>query len=81
MKLAPWRFPTTTWLPLDAGGATMLDIDLASHPDLVNSLADWDPVSHIISTTEGGYVVMTVLLWRRVTASDTGGARIAPARR
>ncbi len=81
MKLATWRFPITTWLPPDADAATMLDIDLASHPDLVNHLADWDPVSHTISTTDDGHVVMTVRLWRRVTAPDTPRTSDIPKRR
>lgn len=71
MKLATWRFPISSWLPGNAGGATMLDIDMSSHPDLVDHLADWTPVSHTIQTTDDGHVVMTVLLSRRVTAPDT----------
>lgn len=71
MKLATWRFPVSAWLPAGAGAATMLDIDMASHPDLVGHLADWQPVSHTISTTDDGHVVMTVLLTRAVTPPDS----------
>lgn len=71
MKLATWRFPLSTWLPPQTGSATMLDIDMASHPDLVDHLADWRPVSHTINTIDNDHVVMSVLLTRAVNAPDT----------
>lgn len=71
VKLATWRFPMTAWLPADVGAATMPDVDMASHPDMVGHLADWHPVSHTISTTDDGHVVMAVLLTRAVSAPDS----------
>lgn len=61
----------SNWLPAQAGAATMLDIDMASHPELVGHVADWHPVSHTISTTEDGDIVMSVLLTREVGAPDS----------
>lgn len=70
MKLATWRFPIAQWVPAEVNAATMLTVDLASHPDLVGHIADWEAVSHTIHTMEDE-VIFSVLLRRVVVAPDS----------
>ena len=70
MKLASWRF-SSSLLPGEAGEVSMSSVDLASHPDLVGHLADWEPFSHQLLSVGGGDMLLTVMLRRRVEAPDT----------
>lgn len=70
MKLAVWRF-SSNQLPATINAAAMLDIDLSSHPGLVDHIADWTPVSHTLDTVSGtDELMLTVLLVRTVAVPD-----------
>lgn len=70
MKLAVWRF-SSAQLPAGINAAAMLDIDLSAHPDLVDHVADWTPVSHTLDSVTGtDELVLSVLLVRTVSAPD-----------
>lgn len=69
MKLAVWRFAASS-MPAELNTAAMMDIDMSSHPELVNHLADWDPISHTVGMIDSD-ILLTVLLARKVEAPDT----------
>lgn len=70
MKVATWRLPVEQLVPPQLGAATMLDIDLSGHPEMVEHLADWTPVSHTVLLVED-HVVFSVLLTRVVEAPES----------
>lgn len=70
MKLATWRFPLGQ-MPPDTHSAAMLNIDMASHPELLGHLADWTAVSHTLTQTYDGDMLLSVLLTRCVAVPDT----------